>query len=32
MEHDRTIDVKYVDDSVRLLQINCRLHKEEEEI
>ncbi len=25
MEHDRTIDD--VDDSVRVLQINCRLHK-----
>ena len=25
MEHDRTIDD--VDDSVRVIQINCRLHK-----
>ncbi len=29
MWHDRTIDV---DDSVRVLQMNCRLHKEERDL
>ena len=30
MEHDRTIDD--VNDSVRVLQINCRLHKGERDL